>query len=98
MTTLIRLNDDNEMNPYILGGSQSSNSNHHHHQLHNNNNAMFSLLRKAREPGANQADYVSATTNRALSASNTSPSHAALLFLAISASSIVATTLVLVRS
>ncbi|CAL8139916.1 unnamed protein product [Orchesella dallaii] len=89
MTTLIRMaksasDDEDEMNPYILKP----------HPSQSNNNAMFSLLRKAREPGADQVGYVAA--NRALSSSQTSPSYAILLFLSfIATSSIVATTLAL---
>lgn len=100
MTTMIRLkNDDNEMNPFVLGGKPLSHHQYHHHQEQdNNNNAQFSLLRKAREQGANQADFVTTATSRALSASNTSSSYTFLLFLSIVTSSILVSSMVLVRS
>ncbi|ODN02186.1 hypothetical protein Ocin01_04491 [Orchesella cincta] len=88
MTTLIRmaksdLEEDDGMNPYILKSQPSQ----------PNNNAMFSLLRKAREPGADQVGYVAA--NRALSSSQTTPSHAILLFLSFIATSSILATLAL---
>lgn len=77
MTTLLRmaksdLASDNDMNPYILGSKS--------HHPHNNNNAIISLLRKAREQGANQAEPV-ASTNKAFSSTSLTPSCAVLLVL-----------------